>query len=123
MEENLETTNPISEKVINQIDPTIRETFSQEQLAAIRTSISQNLPPRKKHSVEVHGTIPLFFKRIYFVFFSGKDVRKQTGKQVPFELRAKTALKDALTVAGSLLFAFLVFGVLLLGYIAPLMYH
>jgi len=122
MGENFEKNNPIVEKILNQIDPAILKTFSQEQLTAIRTSIYQNLPSKKKHSLEVRGTIPLFFRRIYVVFFSGKDERKKDEKDVPFELREKTALRDALAFLGLVPFVFSVFEIILIGYIAPRLY-
>jgi len=119
---NFEKKNPIAEKILTQIDPAILKTFSQEQLTAIRTSIYQILPPKKKHSLDVHGTIPLFFRRIYFVFSSGKDERNKDEHDVPYELRAKTAVRDAMTVLTSMLFVLSIFGALLLGYLAPLLY-
>jgi len=121
MEENQETNNPIAEKILTQIDPAILKTFSQEQLAAIRTSIYQNLPPKKKHVLDVHGTIPLIFRRIYFAFYSGIDERQKDEKGVAYELRAKTTVRDALTVLASMLFVISVFAALLIGYLAPLL--
>ena len=122
MGKGIEKKNPIVEKILTQIDPAILKTFSQDQLTAIRNSIYQNLPPNKKHSLDVRGSIPLFFRRIYFVFSSGKDEREKDKKDVPFELRAKTAVRDAVTLLLSMLFVLSVFGVLLLGYLAPLIY-
>lgn len=122
MEENLEEKNPVAEKILNEIDPAVRKTFSQEQLTAIRTSIHQNLPLKKKHSLDVRGTIPLFFRRIYFVFSSGKDERKKDENDVRSELRAKAAVKGAMTLLASMLLVLCVFGALLLGYLAPLLY-
>ena len=122
MMESFEEKNPVAEKILDQIDPAVRKTFSQEQLTAIRTSIYQNLPSKKKHSLDVRGTIPLFFRRIYFIFSSGKDKRKNYEHDVPFELRAKAAAKGAMTVLASILFVLTVFGALLFGYLAPLLY-
>ena len=122
MGEENEKKNPIAEKILAQIDPAILKTFSQDQLTAIRNSIYQNLPPKKKHSLDVHGTIPLLFRRIYFVFSSGKDERQKDEKDVAFELRAKTAVRDAMTLLVSMLFVLSVFGGLLLGYLAHLIY-
>ena len=123
MAEGIEEKNPFAEKILNQIDPDVLKTFSQEQLTAIKTSIYHNLPSKKKHSLDVRGTIPLFFRRIYFVFSLGKDERKKDEKDAPYELRAKTAVKDALTLLASMLFVLIVFGALLVGYLAPLLYN
>ena len=122
MGEEIEKKKPIAEKILTQIDPAILKTFSQDQLTAIRNSIYQNLPPKKKHSLDVRGTIPLWFRRIYFVFSSGKDERQKDEKDVPLELRAKTAVRDAVTILVSMLFVLSVFAALLLGYLAPLIY-
>jgi len=65
---------PIAEKILTRIDPAILKTFTQDQLTAIRNSICQNLPPKKKHSLDVHGTIPLFFRRMYFVSNCGVNL-------------------------------------------------
>jgi len=114
--------NPFAEKILTQIEPDILKTFSQEQLTAIRTSVYQNLPTKKKHSLDVHGTIPLFIRRIYFAFSSGKDERTKNEKDIPFELRAKTAVKDVLILSATMLFVLAVFGALLMGYLAPMLY-
>ena len=49
MNEEIEKKKPIAEKILTQIDPAILETFPQDQLTAVRNSIYQNLPPKKKH--------------------------------------------------------------------------
>ena len=113
--------NPIAEKILAETDPSILETLSPEQLTGIRASIDKNMPQKKKHAMDVRGTIPFFFGRIYFVISFGKDKRKKEKKDVPFELRTKTTVRDVIALLVALAVVFSVFGLLILAYVAPLL--
>ena len=76
--------------------------------AESKKSISDNMQERKKHSVDVHFTLPLLFKRLYFVLSSGTDVRANTTNCAVLDMdkRAKTQVKDImLMIIGFLIFS------------------
>lgn len=64
-----------TERILSKIDPDIRETLNIDQVVAIEKAIVDNLPEQKDHPVDIHGVLPLFFRRLYFVFSAGKDTR------------------------------------------------
>jgi hypothetical protein len=64
------------------------------------------VPERKKHFLDVHCTLPLFFKRYYIVFSSGTDHRKNKEGCPDFDHRVKTLARDiAFVLVGLLCFS------------------
>jgi hypothetical protein len=89
----------IVEDILNDINRDVLYSLSFEQLAEIKKAVVNILPNRKKHSIDVHFTIPLFFKRFYFVISSGPDIRrnKKDSEEIT-NLRAKTPPSDVAIV-------------------------
>ena len=77
---------------------------------AIRTAIYSNLSKKREHSIDIHGSISLFFKRLYFVFSAGKDERNKGEEKVPFELRSKTLMENVLAASTGIAFFLAIFG-------------
>lgn len=89
----------IVDDILNGINRDVLYSLSFEQLAEIKKAVEQNLPKKKKHSIDVHFSIPLIFKRFYFVFSAGQDNRGN--KKPPEEIaniRAKTQPADVAIV-------------------------
>ena len=114
MEGRVDQKNRVVEKIFALMDPAILKSFSQEQLTALRASIDQVLPQRTKHLLDVRGVIPLLFGRFYFVISSGKDQRKKPEKDAPFDLRAKTLVRDVMTFLVIVAFTLGIFGYLII---------
>ena len=70
-------TDAFTYHVYNQIDPKIRATFTPTQVTAIENAIRAS-KPFQKHPVDMRGTFPLYFMRVYFVILMGRDKRTQT---------------------------------------------
>ena len=62
---------------MSRIDLSVRETMTPIQLQAVRDALLAN-QPFKKHSIDIRGTIPLFFASFYFVLLAGRDRRRKT---------------------------------------------
>lgn len=70
---------------------------------------------KKEHSVDVHFTLPLFFKRLYFVFSAGPDVRtKKNTSSLDMEKRTATKAKDTWIVIMGFLLSSFFFGSILI---------
>lgn len=76
--------------VIARIPLQARQSLTTEQLAAIIRAVSASRP-EAKHTINIRGTIPLYFKRYYYAFFLGVDRREST-KAVELERRWRGAL-------------------------------
>lgn len=87
-------TDPFTHHVYNQIDPSVRATFTPSQVTAIENAIRASRP-YQKHPVDLRGTFPLYFIRIYFVLLIGRDKRTQTRNKEE-KRRKKTAIGSAL---------------------------
>jgi len=96
--ERADQNDVVAENILNKIDPSIRQSFTPEQLTAIRKVIQENWPQKKKHLYDVHSTISLLIKRFYFVLSVGKDTRKDT-EEIDVERRTKTSPRDILVSA------------------------
>jgi hypothetical protein len=71
---------------------------------------------KRKHRVDIRGTIPLFFRRYYFVFLIGRDTRQET-KVIEAERRYKARRINNIISATILLFPFVILFLLLLYYL------
>jgi hypothetical protein len=60
----------LSDLVVDEVPVDVRATMSEEQIKAVRTAT------RRRHSVDVRFTIPLFFTQLYFVMLVGRDTRR-----------------------------------------------
>lgn len=90
-----------AEFTISRISPEIRASLTDVQMEAIRNAlIAQNTS--QKHSVDVRGTIPLFFAKYYFVLFAGKDKRSSTVQKEQRRIN-KVPLPIRLTIYGMVL--------------------
>ncbi|MDC7219757.1 MAG: hypothetical protein PQJ59_07445 [Spirochaetales bacterium] len=70
----------------------------------------------RKHRVDIRGTIPLFFRRYYFVILVGRDTREET-QQIEAERRHKAKRINNAITAIFLLIPFLIVLFLLLYYL------
>lgn len=70
-------TDAFTHHVYQQIDPAVRVTFTPSQVTAIENAIRASRP-YQKHPVDLRGTFPLYFMRLYFVLLMGRDKRSQT---------------------------------------------
>ncbi|MFQ5783240.1 MAG: 3-phosphoshikimate 1-carboxyvinyltransferase [Alphaproteobacteria bacterium] len=61
------------------VPPALVNSFSEEQIAAIRDAFGAERWDR--HPVDVRGTVPLPFRRWYFVFVAGPDKRSKKRKR------------------------------------------
>ena len=66
-----------AEYTISRIPAEVRASLTEVQMDAIRTALVAQ-DESQKHSLDIRGTIPLFFTKYYFVLFAGKDRRKST---------------------------------------------
>ena len=82
-----------AEEILNKIDPTIRQSFTPEQLTAIGQAIQQNWPQKTKHLLDVHSTFSLIIRRFYLAFSFGRDSRKDS-HEMAVERRTKTTPRD-----------------------------
>ncbi|MEE2730644.1 MAG: hypothetical protein VYA55_07450 [Pseudomonadota bacterium] len=73
-------TDAFTHHVYQQIDPAVRSTFTPRQVTAIENAIRASRP-YQKHPIDLRGTFPLYFVRIYFVLLMGRDKRSQTRNQ------------------------------------------
>ena len=60
--------------VMTNIDPATFSSLNLLQIRAIETAISSNAPFHR-HSIDLRGSIRLFFARFYFVILCGRDNR------------------------------------------------
>ena len=114
MNETTDYRKKFADNIVSQIAPATREALSKEQLDSVKTAIYKNLPPKRKHAMDVHGVLPLFIKKFYFVFSSGTDVREKKDTDVYYDFRKKTTARDVVTLFVSLLMVFSIFGYLLI---------
>ncbi|WGO98771.1 hypothetical protein QFX18_01685 [Saccharophagus degradans] len=80
-----------TQHVMSRIDPDVFKTLNIVQLEAIRTAISANAPFRQ-HSIDLRGTIPLYFSKLYFVFLIGKDRRSDTRNKENMRIKASKGI-------------------------------
>ncbi len=62
---------------LSRIPDSIRESFTDEQYQAVRNVLTAR-EDCSRHSVDIRFTVPLFFRRYYFVLFAGRDRRVTT---------------------------------------------
>ncbi|RJP30462.1 MAG: hypothetical protein C4527_09810 [Candidatus Omnitrophota bacterium] len=67
--------------IFQRLDPQIRSSLTDAQIAALTKTLTE-CGPLKKHPVNLRGTIPLFFVRLYFVFLMGIDQRHSSGRSI-----------------------------------------
>ncbi|MDC7224796.1 MAG: hypothetical protein PQJ60_13705 [Spirochaetales bacterium] len=77
---------------------------------------SQKRKSERKHSIDIRGIIPLFFRRYYFVILVGRDTRQET-KKIEAERRYKVRRVNNMVSAFLLLIPFLFILFLLLYYL------
>jgi hypothetical protein len=96
---------------INKIDKDVLATMTPEQVNAIRDAlIASNRSQR--HALDFRGSFSLYFAHYYFVFFAGRDRRRQTLlKEAIRNNRGNKQFGLAFTYLG------LLFGLLILGII------
>lgn len=96
---------------MNKIDKDVLATMTPEQVSAIRAAlIASNRSQR--HAIDLRGSFSLYFAHYYFVFFAGRDRRKNTLlKEAIRNNRGNKHFGIAFTYGG-LLFALLVLGII-----------
>jgi len=70
----------LTEMVMEKISPDIRSSMTFDQTLAVKDAILDYFAGQRKHALDIRGTIPLFFKRFYFVLFMGEDRRTGNSK-------------------------------------------
>lgn len=63
--------DPVLKRIFVRIPPAVAQTFSDEQLQALRIGLLQG--PTRKHAIDVRFTLPIL--RFYFVILAGKEKR------------------------------------------------
>ncbi|MDY6936883.1 MAG: hypothetical protein SWY16_04380 [Cyanobacteriota bacterium] len=74
------------EDYINGIDPEIRSSLNEEQLAEIRRAIDSAIPKPAPKIVDLRFVVDLVLTRFYVVLLVGKDRRKKPRKYVPNQM-------------------------------------
>lgn len=93
---------------INQIDPTILEGMTQEQVQAIRDALIAQRRDQQ-HSLDLRLSIPLYFRRYYLVIVGGRDKRlgtlitERARQQSGVRFMGMSAMSVVLMVATALL--------------------
>ncbi|MGB0465955.1 MAG: hypothetical protein ACPGF7_00320 [Pontibacterium sp.] len=62
---------------ISRIPPDIRQSLSDKQMTAIRNALLAQ-QESQRHSLDLRFSLPLFYRRYYFVLFCGRDRRRRT---------------------------------------------
>ena len=94
------TGDPFSDNIIYGIPEQVRESFSNNQMNALISSL-QKERSRGKHIIDARFLIPLYFVRFYVVFIFGKDKRKKVQKTIT-ERRQSTSSLTSLFFSGLL---------------------
>lgn len=76
-----------TQHVMSRIEPDVFKTLNIIQLQAIQTAISTNSPFRQ-HALDIRGTLPLYFSKLYFVILMGRD--RRTATRLKESVRRKT---------------------------------
>jgi len=105
-------TDAFTHHVYQSIDSDVRATLTPRQVHAIETAIRAN-KPFQKHPVDLRGTFPLFFMRLYFVILMGRDKREPT-KNKEANRRKRAALSSAVLSVYILICMFIPIGFLAL---------
>jgi len=74
MEQHTEFMDPVTDVMLNKINPKVHEGMTAEQLLAVRDAI-RDVVWKKKHFADFRGVVSLYFVRIYYSFFMGMDRR------------------------------------------------
>ncbi len=106
-------TDAFTHHVYQSIDADVRATLTPRQVDAIEKAIRAN-KPYQKHPIDLRGTFPLFFLKLYFVILIGRDRRLPT--------RNKEAARRRNAVLGSALMSVYVMISLLLPVALVLLY-
>jgi hypothetical protein len=61
---------------VERMDTTVRESFTPEQLAEVRTAVQAAMPQPSPKIVDLRVNIDLLISRFYIVLFVGKERRK-----------------------------------------------
>ncbi len=68
---------------LNSIDPILWESFTPEQIAAVRALLESAIPQPSPKLVDLRFTVDLILSRFYVVLFVGKDRRRQRRSYLP----------------------------------------
>ncbi len=98
----------IAKKLLEHVPPHLRDTFTDEQLEAIRDAAADAYEP-PRHMIDFRTVIPLYFTRLYLVFLLGKDRRHSEQLGEAYLDRRRKAYKT-----GRIAFAIVFFGPLVL---------
>ena len=71
---------PYVQSVLQQLDPEVLKTLTLVQLEALNKAIAGS-DKNRRHTLDIRGTLPLFFCRYYFVLLAGRDRRGNTRKR------------------------------------------
>ena len=69
--------DPFLVHVLRAIPPEVLDSFSDTQIHAVQQAVLKTRNA-SRHLIDLRGTIPLFFVRLYFVFLLGQDRRQKT---------------------------------------------
>ncbi len=104
--------DPFTNHIWKRLDPEVRKSLSKEQTIAVLEAIHSGSKGRK-HTIDLRGVIPLFFKKYYFVFHFGRDTRQQTLNAEQDRRQAAARFSDAVFII-FIVSPFILLGLLLL---------
>lgn len=83
---------------VGQIDTGIRDSFTPEQLAAVRAAVESAMPRPAPKIVDLRVNIDLIVSRFYIVLFVGKERRKNPRPYKAFGMNAAANWLAAITL-------------------------
>lgn len=83
---------------VGQIDASIRDSFTEEQLTAVRAAIESAMPRPAPKIVDLRVNIDLIVSRFYIVLFVGKERRKNPRPYKAFGMNAIANWLAAITL-------------------------
>ncbi len=75
-----EPPDPFLEKFFSRIHPSVAQSFTPAQLAAIKLAFGARV--WGYHAIDIRFSFPLFLRRFYFVFIAGKEQRRPARRAV-----------------------------------------
>lgn len=102
--------DPFIQNVINAIPRDVQHTLSKAQLDAITEALG-SVRMAKRHTVDLRLSIPLIFKRHYFVLLVGEDRRRHVRQIISGKQKGAMSLAKVIWLAIALLSTFIVMSI------------
>ncbi|QCN97404.1 hypothetical protein D3093_19375 (plasmid) [Azospirillum argentinense] len=97
--------DPFIQNVINAIPRDVQRTLSKAQLDAITEALG-SVRMAKRHAVDLRLSIPLIFKRYYFVLLVGEDRRRHVRQVIAKNQKSALSLAKVIWWAIALIVTF-----------------